>query len=266
MGQRNSTSQRANSRSNRDVGKRYADLAQFVALAGLLRADIKWPEPQTLAPNPMLTDLKNSQSPEIVAQAFDLEIEALRIRDQILDPMWRAACAVLAPRPGDALDPSYSPAAIDVAVIRRPNGPPYVFNDASDLYAAAYAVRQALTLLANRDAHPRGPIVSLNLPATPVHVQIMRDGTMAAALDLFRDFLMPALDGRDVDRLRLCPVEGCGKVFIARRSDQFGCSHQHALIVRAKKFRDKNPSYYDAKERKQRRERKTAKVRREQSK
>jgi hypothetical protein len=76
----------------------------------------------------------------------------------------------------------------------------------------------------------------------PVSLQTSRtgNGTMSRIHDPYEDFLA-ALDGRDLKRLRACPV--CRRYFLAMRLDQKACTSGCANRFRVQKFRQKKDEY-----------------------
>jgi hypothetical protein len=76
----------------------------------------------------------------------------------------------------------------------------------------------------------------------PVSLQTSRtgNGTMIRIHDPYEDFLA-ALDGRDLKRLRACPV--CKRFFLALRLDQKACAAGCANRLRVQKFRQKKDEY-----------------------
>jgi len=76
-------------------------------------------------------------------------------------------------------------------------------------------------------------LISLQVIAT-------ESGEVARIHDKYEDFLT-ALDGRDLRRLRACPV--CSRFFVAMRSDQKACRRACANNLRVRQFRKKQPEY-----------------------
>jgi hypothetical protein len=114
---------------------------------------------------------------------------------------------------------------------------------------ATYA-REVLRTLATHyeptDSAPeRGPefaVPSISLPpAAAPSIYVYRDGTMRGSEDFVLKVLLPALEGRDIKRIRLCPI--CDAVFIAIRVDQAACSPKCANIRRIREFRKDQPRY-----------------------
>jgi hypothetical protein len=59
------------------------------------------------------------------------------------------------------------------------------------------------------------------IPSGQMPVIELSGGTLRVQTDLIVHHLLPALDGIDAHRLRICPV--CDRLFVARRRDQLGC-------------------------------------------
>jgi hypothetical protein len=77
---------------------------------------------------------------------------------------------------------------------------------------------------------------------TPVSLQTARtgNGTVIRMHDPYEGFLA-TLDGRDLQRLRACPV--CKWFFLALRLDQKACTSRCANRLRVHKFRQKKSEY-----------------------
>jgi len=77
---------------------------------------------------------------------------------------------------------------------------------------------------------------------TPVSLQTARtaNGTVIRMHDSYEDFLA-TLDGRDLQRLRACPV--CRRFFLALRLDQKACASGCANRLRVQRFRQKKDEY-----------------------
>jgi hypothetical protein len=248
------------------VSKHYADLAQFVDLANCLTPDRQWP---TAAEMEALQgtieaagQAAQGKSPAEFVRIANLEAAQRKAQSETLEPFWRVACARFGK---DIPEPLRLQGAdkIDIVVIRGEQKGQYcTFLYPLPLYTAAWWVREALRKLASPTPKDRdmslfsaGQPIDFQLPVETVRITIKPDGTMRTGQDLFRDFFLPALDGRDIHRIGICPVDlsGCGRLFLALRDDRVTCSRDCANRVRVKKFRDEHPEYYGADQRQQRR-------------
>src|SRR5208337_3797912 len=182
--------------------------------------------------------------------------QAAELHDKVLEPVWRAACKRFSKVPSAIRAQGMS----DIVVFERevPKGDPsipryFTFIDRLRLYDAAWWAREALRKIAG--AAPGSQPTDLSLPVETTRIQVMPDGTMLTRLDFFRDFFLPALSGKSVRRIKVCPVSelGCGRLFVAFRKDQVACSAACANRVRVKGFRTENPEYYTAQTRRARR-------------
>lgn len=227
------------------------NLNQCVTMANLLDPQLHWPRPADLD-EPLKEQTRafgEARTPEERIEAFEHHAKGLAVKDQIIQPVWQAA---LQQFPAEAAGIERSE-GVDLAVLPQPTGPPFRFNNAGRFYEAAFAVRETLTALATRTAG----IMELTLPLLPPRVQVAPNGTIHLQRDFGRDVLLPALGACDVGQIQICSAVGCGKLFLKARTDQDGCSPPCANIVRVKQFRDRNPDYYTAA---QRRERKARRV------
>jgi CGNR zinc finger len=206
---------RENSSRERFCRKRYARLEAFIDLANLAPA---------------------TDQPEEREQA------------------WRAAYKLFGPRPTDPPEIRAQIGEAEMVLIRgdNPNWP-YPLASSAVLCEAARAVHQALYTLVS--TAPGTLPVSLSLPAAPLCIQVMPNGAMLPGLDLFRDFLLPALRERDVSRIKICSASGCGRLFLATRKNRAVCSAICGERLKAAAFRKDHPNYYSRAERKKRKRR-----------
>jgi len=84
------------------------------------------------------------------------------------------------------------------------------------------------------------PKPGMLLTQLSLQVEPTQDRTIVRIHDPYEDFLR-ALDGKDLRRLRSCPV--CRRFFVAWRSDQKSCNLRCANRLRVSKFRQKQPEY-----------------------
>lgn len=84
------------------------------------------------------------------------------------------------------------------------------------------------------------PQTGMQLTQLLLQVEPAQDHAIVRIHDPYEDFLH-ALDGKDLRRLRSCPV--CWRFFVAWRSDQKSCNLRCANRLRVSKFRQKQPEY-----------------------
>jgi len=99
-----------------------------------------------------------------------------------------------------------------------------------------------------------GP-ASISLPPAAIQIQVSPDGTMNTTREFVRDFVLSALNGRNISRIRTCPAAGCGWLYLAMRSDQSTCSLPCKNRHQGASFRRKNEGYYTTAARAERKER-----------
>lgn len=223
--------------------KRYEFLGQFVDLANFLKPGVEWPAPgevEQLAAKMKIASLD--------AKRLDAAWTSEERLNAAVYPVWKAACKRFAPRKTDAI--SMIPEPGTIAVVRRPDGIPAVFNSPLILYKAAYLTRAALRLVATAgESEPKLPL-SLELPASDARIQVLPGGAIVTGSDFYRDFLLRALDAVNIHDVRVC--RACGNLFIAKRKDQGGCTRVCASALRQKRFRDEHPGYHKRFERESR--------------
>lgn len=114
----------------------------------------------------------------------------------------------------------------------------------------ARAARKALRLLAEQDREPwkesrkdrasRTRRPTLDIDAV-IRLYIDPDGRIQSGGDFFLACFLPALEGKEVHRLRICPE--CDRLFVAIRSDQPSCKECNNLYwahkLRGKPKREK---------------------------
>jgi hypothetical protein len=91
---------------------------------------------------------------------------------------------------------------------------------AVEAFWAARAVRGVLRELA-RAVAANERFATVPIPSAQMPVIEVSGGKLLVQTDLIVHHLLPALDGIDAHRLRICPV--CDRLFVARRRDQLGC-------------------------------------------
>ncbi len=141
----------------------------------------------------------------------------------------------------------------------RPNSPayqPYGWADYGPKEKFVPVIREALRRLAN--AQPpkwSEPSIGIPLPESPpASVTVDFNGRINKTRDFYRDQFLPALEGLEVGRLKICPI--CDKLFVALRLDQPACSRKCGNAHRAREFR-RNAKRYE-RNRKENRRRKAA--------
>jgi hypothetical protein len=75
----------------------------------------------------------------------------------------------------------------------------------------------------------------------PVELLVGRDGLISRTMNFFHDQFLPALQGCDVRRIKVCPI--CNRLFVALRHDQPACSRKCANARRAREFRKRSKAY-----------------------
>lgn len=181
-------------------------------------------------------------------KAYELYQQALARKSELTEPLWPRAVEMF--RAPAHYDNQTAGGLIELAAIIRAEGEDYPFRDGGEFYQAALIVRDALRTLVAKRAE-RLPI-QMPSSAAP-RVQIMPDGSIRPSKDLVRDFLLPALEGANIDEIQLCP--NCDRLVLAVRKRDFQtCSPECANVERARAFRAKNPDYYKSDERKKRQE------------
>lgn len=238
------------------ISKRYEYLEQFVDLANLLTPGREWPTPDDLAQLAVRVSRQDENAVELDQQ-----------RLAIIGPIWEEAARRFRPKAEDRLELFGDLGTLhgNVVVFRRPSDDPtrrlFTFVVPELLYEAAYNVRTTLRLIARsstpvrqvrqrRDrkdsrlvvAATRQRPLDLALPATPMSVQIQPNGAITVGLDLYRDCVLDALASFDARLIRECSA--CGRLFIAKRSDQPTCSPACANRERQRRFRPDHPGYH----------------------
>jgi hypothetical protein len=193
---------------------RYAALAQFVELANL-GDEMSWPLSDGLGLLPSAQATPRKLNPDLFEAVARSEADHLQ---READNFVR-----------DRMEPFWKTAREKlrqgaVVAIHRDRRA-YTFNNIRALHETARDVRSILQTIATNPSLP----------------------------DLFRDFLLPALQEADLKRLRICPV--CGQIFLALRSNRRSCSERCSTTNRAKKFRKDHPEYYSSEQREKRRQR-----------
>ena len=223
--------------ASRSTRSRYESVSQFVDLANLLPAgDLPTPA--------QLHELQR-------VRATDQERwrDAEKELDSILTPMWKKALRRFPARAADGID---KVGRRLVVLLRRPEGLPWATIYAAELYTAAWVVRAALRQIATATATPGRKLkVDVHLPAAVPLLQIEPDGKIFVVMDLYRDFLLPALHRFGGNRLRTCTW--CGILFIARREKQPTCTPQHGNAWRQQNWRAQQPGYHKRQKREDRR-------------
>jgi hypothetical protein len=192
---------------HRFVRKHYSELATFVELGNLASKELsrygEFPELQNLQPG-----TKHAELLDRVERAFNRKFAALRPSSEV-PPL---------------IFPRWSEHSIPV---RRQ----------LHIYALVRRIFDSLQFLIDA--------VNLRLPAAhssfiSLQVGAAESGEVARVHDKYEDFLT-AIEGRDLRRLRVCPV--CNRFFVAMRFDQKACRPECANNLRVRKFRKKQPEY-----------------------
>jgi hypothetical protein len=103
------------------------------------------------------------------------------------------------------------------------------------IFSVIAAVREALEEVAIGLAQESG---SAQLPEecySPPALLYKKDGVITVATLPLGHWLLPMLDGLEVARLGFCQI--CGKLFVARRRDQLGCSRKCGDAMYMRRYR-----------------------------
>jgi len=249
------------------VQPHYAGLARLITLANCLPPGVQWPAATVVLELEdgirRLSMAAQEKTPAAGARLVDLQMEALEARRKVLDPVWDTAVKKLG-KDKDIPRQFRKPARAGGIVVIHGEDGVWTCNDRLKLYTAAWAVREALRKLAatqadlDDESDRLGEAGELILPAEGMRITFLPNGAMHANKDLFRDFLRPALDGRNLRRIRVCQPEdgGCGRLFLAGKKNQRSCSAVCANRVRVARFYREHGDYNLAAKREERRQRK----------
>jgi hypothetical protein len=103
--------------------------------------------------------------------------------------------------------------------------------------AYAEAADETLRHLATIREAPRAgetASITLNLISAPLEMTLRDNFTVGPLSGFFFDGIFPALEGRDIRRIRICPI--CDQVFIAIRKDASACRGRCTNTNNKRKF------------------------------
>jgi hypothetical protein len=80
--------------------------------------------------------------------------------------------------------------------------------------------------------------ISFNISFPRLEVTLQHDGTISEISDFFRNKFLAALMGRDIHRIRICPV--CESIFIAFRKDASACRGRCTYANNTRNFRSRH--------------------------
>lgn len=113
-----------------------------------------------------------------------------------------------------------------------------VITDKARLYRLAYFVRGTLLAIAHatKQGQLSGTEMTVPVPETRTLV-LWRGRPIKRKAEPYADQFTTVLEATHPDRLRQCPVETCGRLYIARRGHASACSTRCCNVVRNRRLR-----------------------------
>ena len=116
------------------------------------------------------------------------------------------------------------------------------FHNPDAAYRAAYICRAFLTTIAYAaETRPKLPI-PLELPPAQPRLTVLPNGHLKRGPDFYRDFVLATPEDFDGSLIRIC--RACGRLYLAKRSNQAGCSAICSNRARQTKFREGHVGYH----------------------
>lgn len=156
--------------------------------------------------------------------AAELDAKVETKRNALLAPLWKETLTAF---------PSDSPY---VALVPRYAGGGFPFQYGDQAAKAVDDTRRLLLALINARRLNR---TSVELPPVQVRAYFSQStgnrATVIGTDNFVLDFAVPAMRGRDVRKLGVCPRKRCGRFFVRERKDQKACSARCANALRQHK-------------------------------